>query len=167
MSIPATGRVVRTSAGRDIVIERTFNAPIGDVWASIVEPERMSRWIGTWKGEAGVGNRVYFLMTAEGAVEPEAVLIHECDPPRHFLVDTDQGDASWRISVTLSEFDGVTTLVFTQAIKDGDDTGSHGPGWEYYLDRLVATHTGEPFADWDDYYPSQQKYWEDAALTEK
>ncbi|MBA3378330.1 MAG: ATPase, partial [Chloroflexia bacterium] len=62
MTIPATGRVVPNGQGQDIVIERTFRAPIEDVWASIVDPERMNRWIGTWSGEAGNGKRVMFTM---------------------------------------------------------------------------------------------------------
>jgi hypothetical protein len=31
MTIPATGRVVRTAGRQDLAIERTFMAPIGDV----------------------------------------------------------------------------------------------------------------------------------------
>ncbi len=158
MSVPATGRVERTTNGRQIVIERTFNAPIDDVWDSIVDPVRMNRWIGTWTGEGGSGNRVQFVMTAEGQTEGEDVLIHACDAPRFLDVTSSVGEDTWRMSITLSEAAGVTKLLFTQAIKEGEDASSYGIGWEYYVDRLVATHTGEPFAAWDDYYPAQQEY---------
>ncbi|MDQ3442452.1 MAG: hypothetical protein M3490_02435, partial [Chloroflexota bacterium] len=47
MTIPATGHIVPNGNGQDIVIERTFRAPIGDVWASVVDPKRMNRYIGT------------------------------------------------------------------------------------------------------------------------
>ncbi len=165
MSIPATGRIVPSHAGHDIVVERTFNAPIKDVWKSIVEPERMNRWIGTWSGDAGVGKRVTFLMTAEGDnVQPEEVLIHQCEAPRLLDVETFQGEGGWRMRLDLSEAGGVTTLVFRQSIGlDDEGTASYGAGWEYYLDRLVATHTGEPFADWDEYYPAQVEHWNDEA----
>ena len=165
MSIPATGKIERTATGRQIVIERTFKAPIDDVWDSIVDPVRMNRWIGTWTGEGGAGNRVQFVMTAEGQTEGEDVLIHACEPPRFLDVTSSVGEDSWRMSITLTENAGVTTLHFTQAIEEGEDSSSYGIGWEYYADRLVATHTGEPFAEWDDYYPSQQEYWR-AALQE-
>lgn len=162
MTIPGTGRVERGPSGRQIVIERTFNAPIEDVWQSIVDPERMNRWIGTWSGEAGAGKQVTFTMTAEGQTEGEDVFIHACDPPRFFDVTTSGGEGTWRLSVSLSEDAGVTTLKFTHDIKEGEDSSSYGIGWEYYADRLVATHTGEPFAAWDDYYPAQQDYWQAA-----
>jgi uncharacterized protein YndB with AHSA1/START domain len=163
MSIPGTGRIVRTGTNVNVVIERTFRAPIGDVWASIVDPERMNRWVGTWTGEAGVGKTVAFTMTAEGEATPTNTLILECDPPSHFLVESAYGDASWRYGVDLSETDGITTIVFTHYMNEGDDFGSFGIGWEYYLDRLIATLKGESFASWDDYYPSQVEYWEAAA----
>ncbi len=161
MSIPATGRIVSTGSGQDIVIERTFRAPIGDVWASIVDPGRMNRWIGTWSGEAGAGRRVRFTMTAEEGATPEDVLIHGCDAPNRLDVESFQGGTSWRLSVELAEADGVTTLVFRQSVDVNDEgASSYGPGWEYYLDRLVATHEGATFASWDDYYPSQKSHWE-------
>lgn len=161
MSISATGKIVRTGTGREIAIERIIRAPIGDVWASIVDPERMSRWIGTWSGNPGAGQRVSFVMTAEGATEPEDVLIHRCDAPHLLDVQTYQGEGSWRMRVELAESEGMTTVRFSQAIDEGDDTGSYGTGWEYYLDRLVATHTGEPFAEWDAYYPAHLAHWQE------
>ncbi|OAP25892.1 MULTISPECIES: SRPBCC domain-containing protein [Amycolatopsis] len=30
----------------DLVLPRTFRAPIDDVWAAITEPERTARWFG-------------------------------------------------------------------------------------------------------------------------
>ncbi len=162
MSIPATGRVVPHGNGQDIVVERTFRAPIGDVWASIVDPERMNRWIGTWSGEAGAGKRVSFTMSAEEGATPEEVLIHECDAPRHLDVESFQGGTSWRMKLDLSESDGVTRLRFSQSVSLSDEgASSYGPGWEYYLDRLVATHEGTTFASWDDYYPAQVSFWEE------
>jgi len=162
MSIPATGHIVPNGNGQDIVIERTFRAPIGDVWESIVDPERMNRWIGTWSGEAGAGNRVSFTMTAEEGATPEDVLIHGCDAPRHLDVESFQGGTSWRLKLDLSDTEGVTSLRFSQSV-DLSDSGasSYGPGWEYYLDRLVAVHEDTLFAIWDEYYPSQVPYWEE------
>lgn len=161
MSIPATGHIERSERGHDIVIERTFRAPIGDVWRSIVEPERMNRWIGTWSGEAGPGKRVMFTMTAEEGAEPEEALIHQCEAPRLLDVETYQGDSSWRMRVDLSENNGITTLVFRQSVNLDEEITSYGPGWEYYLDRLAAIHSGGEFADWDAYYPAQLSHWED------
>ena len=161
MSIPATGRIVPTATGQEIVIERTFKAPIGDVWASIVEPDRMNRWIGTWTGEPGNGKRVMFTMTSEEGAKPEEALIHRCEAPRHLDVESFSQGTSWRMVLDLTEVDGVTTLVFSQSV-DAEDEGasSYGPGWEYYIDRLGAVLDGTEFADWDEYYPAQVPHWE-------
>ena len=53
-------------------------------------------------------------------------------------------------------------LTFGQRLNPGEDVGSIGPGWEYYLDRLVAAHAGLDPADvrWDDYFPALQAEYE-------
>ena len=67
---------------------------------------------------------------------------------------------TWQHTLELSESDGVTTLTFTQAVPDGapgaDLVASVGPGWDYYLDRLVtAVEGGDVTAVvWE---PSQQR----------
>lgn len=161
MSFPGTGHVQTTESGHELVVERTFNAPIGDVWRSIVEPERMNRWIGTWSGDAGVGKTVQFVMTAEGATEPENAIIHACDAPYLLDVETVQGEGSWRLKLNLSESGGITTLIFSQVVEPTPESANYGIGWEYYLDRLVATLNNAEFANWDDYYPAQVPYWEE------
>lgn len=66
-----------------VVFERTFRAPIWDVWAAVTEPDRLERWVGTWTGDPASGE-VVFRMTAEGEdVAPETYRIEVCEPPRH------------------------------------------------------------------------------------
>lgn len=104
-----------------------------------------------------------FTMTAEEGATPEEVLIHGCEAPRHLDVESFQAGTSWRMTVDLAEKDGVTSLRFSQGVDVTDEgASSYGAGWEYYLDRLVAVHEGTPFASWDDYYPAQVSYWEEA-----
>ena len=139
-----------------LVIERTFRAPVGDVWAAVTEAERLERWIGTWSGDPESGT-VEFRMTAEGEdAAAEAVTVHECDPPRRLVLSwTSQGPTSglWEVELDLAEADGVTTLTFAQRILDLATGRDVGPGWEYYLDRLVAAETGADVAAvaWTDY----------------
>ena len=72
----------------------------------------------------------------------EEMAIRECDPPRTLKVTSNVGPYVWYLDVELSEADGVTTLAFSQPDLDHDDSLSVGPGWEFYLDRLVAVETG-------------------------
>ncbi len=146
--------------GRDLVLERTFRAPIEDVWASITEPERTARWFGPWTGRGAPGETVELTMSFEEGAGTSMVRIKACEPPRRLLVETDDPSGTWLLEAELSEAEGTTTLVLTHHLNDAADPGSVGPGWEYYLDRLVAARDGEPAPEWDDYYPAQKAYYE-------
>ena len=162
MNAPATGRR-EIRAGQDlIVLTRTVRAPIADVWAAVTEPDRLARWIGTWAGDPTSGS-VRFCMNAEGGdVAEETFEIRACEPPNRLIVHAGDGDSAWYLGLELAERDGLTTLEFTQVIEDPAILESVGPGWEYYLDRLVAAETGgDPSAiDFDrDYYPALSSYY--------
>ena len=163
MIIKETGRREVVEALDSVVFERTFSAPIESVWAAVTESERLERWIGTWDGDATAGS-VVFRMNAEGdATSAETVTIHDCDPPRRLAVTTnmDGESDSWHLVLELAEDQGITTLTFSQPIPDPEMASSVGPGWEYYLDRLVAAETEQDVAavNWDDYYPAQSDYY--------
>lgn len=162
MTRQPTGRIIPVPGGRDLILERTLRAPIEDVWASITESERSARWIARWTGEPGPGTSILVRMTAEEGATSEPVLITACDPPRHLATEWSVGESMWEIEVTLSEANGTTTLTFVHHLKAGDDASDIGPGWEYYLDRLVADRDGEPFAAWDEYYPAQKAHYTQA-----
>lgn len=161
-----TATVENRDGATHLVWRRDFDADIWNVWASITEPARLERWIGTWTGDPTTGH-VYFQMTAEGAdapSQPHAIL--SCAPPTRLAVQVDMPDelgGAWRLELTLAEADGVTTLTFAQPMTDPALAASVGPGWEYYLDRLVAAETGADVASvvWDDYYPAQAEAYTD------
>lgn len=167
MSSTPTGRRETRAFGEAVVLERTFRAPVEDVWASVTEPERLQRWVGTWSGDPASGE-VVFRMTAEGedaADEPLTIL--ECRPPHLLRAQVHvAGDATqvWHWELALSEHDGVTTLTFAQSTAGDIPVADVGPGWEYYLDRLVVDRDGGDVAtvDWSrDYYPAMSGYYRD------
>jgi uncharacterized protein YndB with AHSA1/START domain len=159
MNPAPTGRLVRTPAGRDLVIVRTFRAPIEDVWASITESERTARWWGAWTGEPGPGRTIMVTLAFEPGAEPSKMQIEACEPPRHLAVRAVNDYGDWRLEAHLTEADGVTELRFTQHLDDETNVGDVGPGWEYYLDNLVASRSGGAMPDFNDYYPSQKPYY--------
>ena len=162
MSATPTGRIDRDGERRTLVLTRTFRAPIESVWAAVTEPDRVARWIGTVSGDPSSG-RVSFRMTAEGDDAPdEDVEIRECESPRTLKLTVRWGSNVWHLELSLDEADGVTTLTFTQPDLDLDDAESVGPGWEFYLDRLVAAETGGDVSaiDFDrDYYPAMAEHY--------
>lgn len=154
------GRLLRTDAGRDLILTRTFQASIDDVWASITEPERTARWFASWTGEAGPGKTIRYRMTHEEGMPEADMTIDACEAPHHLAVSAVDEYGTWRLEATLSEEGDTTVLTFVQHLDDSATLGDTGPGWEYYLDMLVATHTGAPTPDFDDYFPAQKAYYE-------
>ena len=163
-TIAATGHVEPTDDGRDLVLTRTFEASIEDVWASITEPERTARWFATWSGEPGPGRTIRYRLTFEGPDAVEAdMTIDACDPPHHLAVSTVDEHGAWRLEARLEEALGQTTLTFTHHLDAETNAGEVGPGWEYYVDNLVASRTGAPPPDFDDYFPALQPHYEPPA----
>ena len=160
------GRLLRTPDGRDLVLTRTFRAGIDDVWASITEPERTARWFAGWTGDARPGGTIRYTMTFEEGSEPADMTIDACEPPHHLAVSATDAYGTWRLEAHLAEADGVTELTFRHHLDAGADVAEVGPGWEYYLDNLVASRDGTPLPDFDDYYPAQRAYYESAEVEE-
>ncbi|SED95839.1 SRPBCC domain-containing protein [Ruania alba] len=168
----ATGYLREDPSGLELVFERTLTAPVAEVWASFTTPEGTAAWIGTWawdegqsppktaeQGDAFEGRTVTFTMNAEESAEPEQVTIIDCQPPHRLQAAFASEAGTWHLRVDLHEVDGTTQLVFAHLLRQGDEIRSIGPGWDYYLDRLVAAHTGAPMPDWSDYWPDLTEHY--------
>jgi len=164
----ATGRKEMRRGRPYVVMTRQFRAPIEDVWAAVTESDRLARWIGTWAGDPADG-KVLFQMRFEGDDVPsEEFVIDECEAPLRLAITTkapyEDGDVTWHLELDLVEADGVTTLTFAQSVPDPAMAPSVGPGWDYYLDRMVAAESGGDPAGvvFEDYYPALSGHYEDA-----
>ena len=158
MTNPPTGRLVTSADGDELVVSRTFRAPIADVWASVTEPERTARWFGTWTGDAAPGRMIKVQMGFEEQAPWFDKRIDVCDPPRRLALSNESGDM--RIELLLSNTDGLTALQLVHHLEPTHEIGDYGPGWEYYLDMLVASRDDLPTPDFDDYYPAMKPYYE-------
>ena len=147
--------------GTDLILTRTFRAPIEDVWTSVTDPESTARWFGTWKGTPGAGNTIQFQMRFEQGEPWMDALIEACDAPRRLVLVT-TGPHGMRLELALAETGGVTQLDLIQHAVAPAAVGDYGPGWEYYLDNLVAAREGRELPAFADYYPSQKAYYKAA-----
>ncbi len=162
----ATGHKEVREGRAYVAFTRTFRAPIDDVWAAVTDSDRLGRWIGTWEGDPAEGH-VTFQMRFEGdEASSERFTIDVCEPPRRLEITTDMPNDSgqqetWQLRLELSEQDGVTTLRFAQDVPDPEMANGVGPGWDYYLDRMVVAEAGGDPAtlDFDDYYPALVEHY--------
>ena len=163
MSPTPTGRVVPTADGRDLVLTRRFAGSVEDVWASITESERTARWFGSWVGEPGAGNTITITLVAEEGEPTTEAHIDVCDPPHHLALTTSDAMGTWRLEAFVRAVDGGAELEFVHHLSPEAPVGDVGPGWEFYLDRLVASVVGDPLPEFDDYHPAQVAYYGAAA----
>lgn len=175
-----TGRLVATADGRDLVLVRTYRAPIEDVWASVTEPGRTARWFGPWEGDAAPGATIRVRMSFEEGEPWCEMRVDACEPPRRLALsmsdgeedgDGDDGDDAgdggddglWRLELLLSETGGTTELRLVHHLAPGAPLAEVGAGWEYYLDLLTAAREDTPRPAFTDYYPAMKPYYD--ALT--
>ncbi|TDE89646.1 SRPBCC family protein [Occultella glacieicola] len=155
----ATGYLRENTSGLELVFERTLEAPVAEIWSALTTSEGTASWIGTWTGDAREGGTVSFTMTAEDSAEPEDVTILECQAPSRLQVEFSSEAGVWHLEADLQEVDGVTRLEFSQLLDQGQDITGIGPGWDFYLDRLVASRTGAAMPSWDDYHPALAEHY--------
>jgi uncharacterized protein YndB with AHSA1/START domain len=160
MTPTPSGRLFTTEAGTDLVLARTFRAPIGDVWASLTESDRTARWFGPWEGEPGPGRIIKIQMVFEEGAPWVEARIDACEEPRRLALSTISEEGTWRLELLVSEEDGVTRVQLVHHLESTEAVGEVGAGWEYYLDLLVAARTDAPKPDFDDYYPSMKPYFQ-------
>ncbi|WP_028479586.1 SRPBCC family protein [Nocardia sp. CNY236] len=158
-----TGRLVPSADGHDLVVTRTLPGSIEDAWVSITEPQRTARWIGRWEGTGALGETVKLQLGFEESSPWSDVEITECDAPQRLRVLITDENEPWDISIDLTSAGERTELRFVMCRVDLTTIGEIGPGWEYYLDQLVASISGVPLPAFGDYFPAQREYYEDRA----
>ncbi|GAA1868691.1 SRPBCC family protein [Asanoa iriomotensis] len=156
MSLTPTGQLF----GNDLVLTRTFRAPAADVWASLTDTDRTARWFGPWKGDAAPGRTIEVQMVHEDGQPWMEMTIDACEPQRRLALSAVDEQGSWLLDMVLTESGGVTELRFTQHLADTAAVGDLGPGWEFYLDALVAAREDRPAPRFEDYYPAMKDHFD-------
>jgi uncharacterized protein YndB with AHSA1/START domain len=161
MTIEATGRVVPTQRGADLELTRSLALPIEEAWEYLTDTALTEQWFGPWEGDGRVGGSVRIRMRFETNEPAVKARILHCEAPRHLAVHTSSDYGSWQFELHLSK-DGVedTLLRFVHHLAADDKVSDIGPGWEYYLDLLVAATESTEQASFDQYYPALCEYYE-------
>lgn len=159
MSIQGTGTRDHSNA---LELRRSFRIRATKLWRYLVDSDYLDQWFGAWQGDPE-SRRVQVTLSAEEGSPTESVEILDCDQRALLLeVRTGQGSERWQLELHIETRDEGSELVFRMPGLDPQMASSVGPGWEFYLDRLVAAVNGkdaglvvfEP-----DYYPGLSDYY--------
>lgn len=145
--------------GNDLVLIRRFRASTEDVWTSITDPASTARWFGRWEGTPGVGNEIRVQMGFEAGSPWLTKKIEACEPARRLVLDSVGSAFTSRLELSLKATNEGCELEFVQHAVDRAKVGDLGPGWEYYLDCLVASRENQPLPAFESYYPAQKAYF--------
>lgn len=160
MSAKPTG--TRTDDGA-LRLLRVFPIEQHQLWNYLTQSQGTAGWIGPWSGEPERGS-VQLTMTAEQEGPAMDIRVLECDPSLHRLVvESGQEPELWHLELEVRPDPEGSLLEFRMPGIDPAQAGSIGPGWEYYLDRLLALAAGrdpEALAFDPDYYPALSSFYE-------
>ena len=155
LPMDASGRVVTNEGHRYLKIARSLSLPIEETWAFLTESELTERWFGPWEGDARAGGSVRVRMRFESNEAAIRVNIRACDAPNRLVMHVLDEGADWELSFDLeADGDEDTVVVFTQLLTERVDIGEVGPGWEYYLDLLVAATEDTEEPSFEQYFPA-------------
>ena len=147
-------RHIPAGAGRTVVMRRSYDAPVEDVWDAITDPDRINRWFLPITGDLRLGGRYQLKGNAGGE-------ILRCEPPHLLAVtwvfgeDTTDADIT-EVQVRLSPgADGATVFELEHtAVVDPQRWAEFGPGavgvgWDLTLIGLGLHLRGESIDDPD------------------
>lgn len=161
MSFEPTGWLDCSDEIPVLVYERELPVSIETAWKALTVSERTARWIGSWTGAAAPGKSVDVIFLAEEGTPTESVRILKCEPPSRLALATGpDNSAPWLMTVELRESPEGSVLEFRQQMNNGLSPAVVGTGWEFYLDRYVASLSDASAPPFEEYQVMQPHYEE-------
>ncbi|WP_329270892.1 SRPBCC family protein [Streptomyces pseudovenezuelae] len=118
-------RQVEASEARTVLLRRTYDAEIADVWDAVTSPERIARWFMPVSGELKVGGRYQLEGNAGGeileCVEPERLRVS-------WLYGPDPGFSEVEVRLTPEEGERTALELEHVAVVPDDFWDQFGPG---------------------------------------
>jgi uncharacterized protein YndB with AHSA1/START domain len=148
----AAGAATAASAEQVLVLEREYDAPRSLVFKVWTDAAHLARWWGprgfevlSWKADARPGGRFRFGMRSpEGQEHWAHGIYREVAAPERLVFTTawEHPDGSPKhetvVTITLTEREGKTKLLFHQAIFDSNTARDlHRGGWNSTFDNLA------------------------------
>lgn len=134
--------------GVDLVLTREIHHRPADVWSAIATSEGTARWVGPFAGDPAEG-RIALTMTSEAEGDPSPIDILSCTPESGYVVRSAGDGPHWTTEFGLAPQGDGTLLTFWHRAVEPEQLEYIGPGWEFYLDRLVASLDGAEGPDFE------------------
>lgn len=154
----ATGYLNHSGA---VVFARRLPMSRAQAWAAVTDPARTARWIGPWSGDPASGT-VQLTMTAEEGHPVDGVEVVACEAPGLLVLRIGPDGDGWLLTVRVEGDDDEALISLEQDIADAESASDIGPGWEFYLDRLVEAEAGRDpgaLSFQPDYHPGLSGYY--------
>ena len=124
------GRVLEAGTARVMIVSRTYDATVEEVWDACTDAERMARWFTPVSGDLRLGGRYQLEGNASGTIE-------RCEPPHLVGATWEYGsEVSW-IELRLGAETDATTRLTLEHVAHVDDErwleygpGATGVGWD-------------------------------------
>lgn len=162
--VQPSGRVNRDRAGLELIVSRRIAAPAAEVWGWVTDPALVKQWFGSFRASPKVGSTFSVKLLAEEGSPSVRMAVLECTPGERYVVEALDPGQPWHVTVSVADLGGAAMVFLGQRLETAREAGSIGPGWEYYLDRLLAARSGSPMPEFVDYFPSQKPYYERLAM---
>jgi uncharacterized protein YndB with AHSA1/START domain len=139
----------QTTADRELLITRTFDAPRELVFKAWTEPERVLQWLGPngfegleFRMDDAGGTWTSTMRGPDGQVLTNGGRVLEYKEPERLAFTfkwDDGGSEETEISIDLREVGGKTEMTFRQAtFETTESRDGHRAGWSESFDKLAA-----------------------------
>ncbi|WP_449278092.1 SRPBCC domain-containing protein [Leucobacter sp. GX24907] len=158
MTSEATGRLEKTALGADLTLVRSLALPVDETWAYLTDPDLTEQWFGPWEGDGRAGGAVRVRMRFEDHEPAIRLRIVDCEALERLVIEAEEEVGGWKLELRVEGDGDDSLLYFIHHLEGGSvaEVGEIGPGWEYYLDLLVAATEGTERPGFDSYYPAMR-----------
>src|SRR5690348_8255953 len=131
-------------------MEDRLDAPVGDVWSALTDPDHLVAWLGEVEGDLRLGGEFRARFFASGWEGTGRVAV--CEPPHRLLVltrdadDPDEADEHV-IEVTLTDDGDQTVLAWEERPIPSELLAAYGAGVQVHVEDLAAHLAGRERCD--------------------
>lgn len=139
---------------------RSFALPADELWEHLTDSALTAEWFGPWEGDGRPGTSINIILKFEDGEPAVRARVLGCDRPSRLEVETVDDYGRWHLEAFVEqdgEYDSL--LRFVHHLEPEANVGDIGPGWEYYLDLLVAAVEGTEQPEFHDYYPALSEHY--------